>query len=32
VGLVMGGLRAVYAGVIFLSAFLLFLVEPMAAK
>ena len=28
----MAGRRAVYGGVIFLSAFLLFLVEPMAAK
>jgi hypothetical protein len=28
----MGRLRAVYGGVVFLSAFLLFLVEPMAAK
>jgi hypothetical protein len=32
VGLLMAGLRAVYGGVVFLSAFLLFLVEPMAAK
>ena len=28
----MSGLRAVYGGVVFLSAFLLFLAEPMAAK
>ncbi len=28
----MSGLRVVYGGVVFLSAFLLFLVEPMAAK
>jgi hypothetical protein len=28
----MGGMRAVYGGVVFLAAFLLFSVEPMAAK
>ena len=32
VGLLMAGSRAVYGGVVFLSAFLLFMVEPMAAK